>query len=59
VTYRPLIVNSTRRFVSVQQPHLEVVFKLPNLMPQGRLRESQSCGGLAEMQGFSNGHEIP
>jgi hypothetical protein len=38
-------------FRSVQQSHSEVVFKLPNLMTQGRLRDSQSCGGLAEMQG--------
>jgi hypothetical protein len=46
-------------FRSVQQPHWEVVFKLPNLMAQGRLRDSQSGGSLAEMQGFCNGHEIP
>jgi hypothetical protein len=46
-------------FRSVQQPHLKVVFKLPNLMTQGRLGNPQSGGGLAEMQRFCNGHEIP
>jgi len=45
-------------FRSAQQPHVKVVFKLPNLMTQRRLRDPQSRGGLAEMQGFCNGHEI-
>jgi hypothetical protein len=38
---------------------LEIVFKLPNLMAQGRLRDPQPCGRLTEMQGFCNGYEIP
>jgi hypothetical protein len=46
-------------FRSVQQPHLKVVFKLPNLMAQGRLRNPQPGGSLAKMQRFCNGHEVP
>jgi hypothetical protein len=38
---------------------LKVVFKLPNLMTEGRLRNSQPGGSLAEMQRLCNGHEIP
>jgi hypothetical protein len=46
-------------FRSVQQPHLQIVFKLSNLMTQRRLRNPQPGGSLAEMQRFRNGHEIP
>jgi hypothetical protein len=46
-------------FRSAQQPHLKVVFKLPNLMAQGRLRNPQPGGSLAKMQRFCNGHEVP
>jgi hypothetical protein len=41
-----------------QQPHMKVVFKLPYLMTQGRLRNPQPGGSLAEMQRFRHSHEI-
>jgi len=39
-------------FRTVQQPHVKIVFKLPNLMTQGRLRNPQPGGSLAENAGF-------
>src|SRR4029077_4074136 len=45
--------------VSVEQPHTQLVLELANLLADGRLRDVQPLGGVAEVELLRNRDEIP